>query len=80
MLVYSLRSEKKVWKNLVITAIDFAKAFDSVNRKYLIETLAYYKCDPWIIDTIASLYTGDETEINVNGEVVVNMEVRNGIR
>ena len=67
-------------KNLFITATDFAKAFDSVNRKCLIETLACYKSDPRIIDTIASLYTGDETEINVNGEVMGNMEVRNEIR
>ena len=80
MLVYCLRSAKKMRKQLVVTAIDFAKAFDSVNRRCLIETLAYYKCDPRIIDAVASLYTGDETEISVNGEVMGNMEVRNGIR
>ena len=59
MLVYCPRSAKKMRKNLVITAIYFATAFDSVNRKCLIETLTYYKCDPRIIDTIASLLTGD---------------------
>ena len=80
MHVYCQRSAEKMRKNLVITAIDFAKAFDSVNRKCLIETLGYYKCDPRIIYTIASLYTGDETEINVSGNVMGNMEVRNGIR
>ena len=68
MLVYCLRSAEKMKKHLVVTAIDFANAFDSVNRKSLIETLAYYKCDPRIIDVVASLYTGDETEINVNRE------------
>ena len=45
-----------------------------------VEILAYYKFDPRIIDVVASLYTGDETEINVNGEVMGNMKVRNGIR
>ena len=29
---------------------------------------------------MASLYTGDDTEINVNGELMGNTEVRNGIR
>ena len=29
---------------------------------------------------MASLYTGDETEIKMNGEVIGKMEVRNGIR
>ena len=52
MLVYCLRSAEKM-KHLVVTAIDFAKAFDSVNRKCLIETLAYYKCDPRITDIVA---------------------------
>ena len=50
MLVYCLRSAEKMKKHLVVTEIDFAKAFDSVNRKCLVETLAYYKCDPRIID------------------------------
>ena len=44
MLVYCLRSAEKMKKHLVVTATDFAEAFDSVNRKCLIETLAYYKC------------------------------------
>ena len=80
MLVYCLRSAEKMKKHLFVTAIDFAKAFNSVNRKCLIETSAYYKCDPRPIDIVASLYTGDEPEINVNGEVMGNIEVRNGIR
>ena len=57
MLVYCLRSAKKMRKQLVVTAIDFAKAFNSVNSRCLIETLAYYKCDLRIIESVASLYT-----------------------
>ena len=37
------------------------------------------KCDPRIIDIVASLYTGDEMEINVN-DVMGNMQVRNATR
>ena len=38
LLVYCLRRAEKMQKHLVVTAIDFAKTFDSVNRKCLIET------------------------------------------
>ena len=43
MLVYCLRRAEKLNKHLVVTAIDFAKTFDSVNRKCLIGTFAFYK-------------------------------------
>ena len=33
MLMYCLRSAEKMKKHLVVTAIDFAEEFDSVNRK-----------------------------------------------
>ena len=61
MLLYCLRSAQKMEKHLGVTAIDFAKAFDNVNRKCLIVTLAHYKYDPRIIKIVASLYMGDET-------------------
>ena len=54
MLVYCLRSAERMKKNLIITAVDFAKAFDSVSRVNLIKTLVYYKCDPRLIDVIAA--------------------------
>ena len=57
MLVYCLRSAEKMKKHLLVTATDFAKAFDSANRKCLIEILAYYKRNQRIIDIVASLYT-----------------------
>ena len=80
MLVYCMRSAERMKKNLIITAVDFAKAFDSVSRVNLIKTLVYYKCDPRLIDVIAALYAGDEREIRVNGEMVGLMKVKSGIK
>ena len=40
---------------VIITALDFKKAFDSVKRKELIETLIRYKIDPKIIDIVEKI-------------------------
>ena len=63
---------------MVVTTI-LLKTFDSVNRRRLIETLVYYKCDLRLIVKVAALYSGDETEINGNGEVIGRMQARNCI-
>ena len=50
MFLCCLRSAERMKKNLIITAVDFfiitavdfAKAFDSVSRVNLIKTLVYY--------------------------------------
>ena len=41
-----------------MVAIDFDKAFDSVDRVALIRALIYYKCqcDPRLIDVVLDLY------------------------
>ena len=44
-------------------AIDFAKAFDSVNRVALLRALMWHRCDPYLIQVVRELYTGDCTKI-----------------
>ena len=46
-----------------MVAIDFEKAFDSVDRVALIRALMYYKCDPRFIDVVLDLHVGDRTEV-----------------
>ena len=61
-------------------AIDFAKAFDSVNIIALLRALMWHGCDRYLIHVVTELYTGDCTEI-FEGELRVGqMEVSNGIR
>ena len=64
---------------LVVIALDFRKAYDSVNRKNLIETLKNYKIDSNIINLIANVYTNDTTSINIMGEER-NIAISSGIR
>ena len=80
MLLYCLRSAERMKKNLIITAVDFAKAFESVSRVNFIKTLVSHKFDPRLIDVIAELYSGDETVIRVNGEMMGLMKVKSGIK
>ena len=70
----------RLGKRLVVVAIDFEKAFDSVDRVALIRSLMYYKCDPTLIDEILDLYVGDRTEIWWGGILVGDVKVTGGIR
>ena len=80
MLMCFLSSTRWTKKSFLVTAVDFQKAFDSVSRVNLIRALLYYKCDPRVIDVIASLYAGDHTKIRVNGEMMGVMKVKCGER
>ena len=69
ILQYIVEKTKKEDENrqIILTALDFKKAFDSVKRKELVETLKDYKIDPRIIDIVAKIYTNDETIIKMGG-------------
>lgn len=67
-------------EQLVVVAVDFCKAFDSVERVALVEALKYYKCEPRVISTIVSLYTGDRTVINRGGNSMGVLQINSGIR
>ena len=50
---------------LVVVAIDFKKAFDSIDRGRLVEVLVRYRIHPLVIDLIVRVYAGDETVISM---------------
>ena len=66
-------------KTLFYAFIDFKKAYDSINRKKLIEVLIKFKINPQIIDLIVQMYEGDRTIIQL-GKMKENIEVTGGIR
>ena len=80
MLKYCIDETFKNKKQLFVISIDFQKAFDSVNRKLMIEKLKEYGIDANIINTIAEIYTGDKTELYLNGEKQTEIHVTSGIR
>jgi len=65
---------------LVVVAIDFKKAFDSIDRRGLIEAMKHYRCDSKLIDIVVGLYEGDCTRIEREGTDMGSVEVKNGIR
>ena len=81
ILQYIVEKTKKEDENrhLIITALDFKKAFDSVKREELIETLKKYKIDPKIIDIVAKIYTNDETIIKM-GDREEKIKIGSGIK
>merc|ERR1712002_36950 len=64
---------------LYFAFIDFKKAYDSIDRKKLIEVLIGYKINPKIIDLIVQMYKDDYTIIKL-GNTVEKIEVTGGIR
>ena len=77
---YCIEETFRLGRGLVVVAIDFEKAFDSVDRVALIRAWMYYKCDPRLIDVVLDLYVGDRTEVWRNGVLVGDTEVTGGIR
>ena len=67
-------------KQLIITGIDFTKAFDSVRREKLVETLKYYKIDERIITAIAEIYTDDIVELQMGEDFKERVVASSGIR
>ena len=53
---YCIEETFRLGRRLVVVAIAFEKAFDSVDRIALLRVLMYYKCDPRLIDVVLDLY------------------------
>ena len=74
---YNVRSRRG--RPLYVAFIDFKKAYDSIDRKKLIEVLIGYKINPIIIDLIVQMYKDDHTVIKL-GSLAEKVEVTGGIR
>ena len=80
ILQYCIEQSFKNRKTLYILAIDFQKAFDSVDRKKLINILKNYKIDSKIIDIIYKIYKNDQTNLYLNSEEYAKINIETGIR
>ena len=79
--ITNMSYEKRGKRNrpLYLAFIDFKKAYDSIDRKKLIEVLIEYKINPQIIDLIVQMYHNDHTIIKL-GNMKEKVEVTGGIR
>lgn len=75
----TFQTRGKKGKNLYFAFIDFKKAYDSIDRKKLIEVLIDYKVNPKIIELIVQMYKDDHTIINL-GNMQQKIEVTGRIR
>ena len=73
------RSKAKYHDKLIVVALDFKKAYDSIDGKKFIELLGKYKINPYFIDIIAKVYSGDETIVKM-GEREERIKVTSGVR
>ena len=69
----------KLNKPLIVISIDFSKAYDSINRKKMIETMIKYKIHPNIIEIVSKVYQDDFTKIKV-GDQEGKIDITSGIR
>ena len=63
ILRYCVEESFSRGEQLIVVAVDFAKAFNSVGRAKLIEAMKEYKCDGGLIEVVANIYQGDVTEV-----------------
>ena len=62
-LQYCIEGCYKLKRPLIVTCLDYSKAFDSISRGKIIEALNHYKIHYKIIDAIAKIYRNDYTEV-----------------
>ena len=62
-----------------MVALDFRKAYDSIDRGRLLEALVRYEINPGLIDLVARVYSGDEVVIRW-GDREERIRVTSGIR
>ena len=79
VLQYIVEKAYKKDEQLIVIALDFKKAFDSINRRKMIEAMKDYMIEPSIINLIAKIYSNDSTTVTL-GEIEEEMDINSGIK
>ena len=80
ILKYCIEESHRMKRALILCAIDFAKAFDSIDQRQIMLTMIKYRCDPNLIELVSQVYTGDHTTLYVSGKELGKVDVSSGIR
>ena len=78
-LQYCIEGCYKLKRPLIVTCLDYLKAFDSIRLGKIIKALIHYKIHYKIIDAIPNIYRNDYTEVQF-GEIRREIEITSGIR
>ena len=63
-----------------LLAMDYSKAFDTISRKFMLESLQVFGFGPELIRWITTLMTNTESSINHGGWITERFKVNSGIR
>ena len=66
--------------NKCVMNIDFAKAFDTIDRDYIFAILAKIGVGSFMIDAVKTLYTNTKAAIEVNGFISIPITTQRGVR
>jgi hypothetical protein len=64
---------------IIVTFIDFTKAFDSINRERMWLILLSYGIPDKIVNAIKTIYNGSQIKVMFNGQFTESIEVKKGI-
>lgn len=67
-------------RNTVVTFVDFMKAYDSIDRETLFDTLKEFGIDKKTISIIQATLTNTTSKVKFMGEVSDPFEIRSGVR
>ena len=64
---------------LIVTFVDFKKAFDSINRSMMFSILRHYGIPQTLVDAIQVLYTNSSSAVMVDGSLSASFNVTTGV-
>lgn len=67
-------------QDLIFLKLDFKKAYDRVDHRFLWETLEAMAFDPHILTLLKGLVTNPCSKVHVNGMFTPSFEVQRGLR
>ena len=79
-LRYCVKDAYATKRQLIITAIDFKKAYDSVKREQLVKAMIDFKINEKIIDVVSEIYSEDMVVLTKGTEVKEEITATSGIR
>ena len=73
-------AQEKLGKSNCVVAIDFSKAFDRMDRDYILNVLTAIGCPEIITSLISIIYTDTKAMIEIGGYLSRSIRVDNGIK
>ena len=80
LLLKSLCTNKRMKKTLTLAGLDFSKAFDRVDRSYLLKLIKHVGFPPNIYNMIEQLYKDTRSNVLVNSFITRRIQQERGVK